>query len=107
MHDFSKCASWIYYVRHHILHTVVMIVLFLQIFLGLREILGKQIPVGVDNMTWTLLKPMMSDSHDVEAMTENYSKLNVALGVIHECFQPVKEPHTQRDLVEDVIFNRG
>lgn len=84
-----------------------MIFLFLQIFLGLRQILGKQIPVGVDNMTWTLLKPMMSDSHDVEAMTENYSKLNVALGVMHECFEPVKEPHTQRDLVEDVIFNRG
>ncbi|XP_059429329.1 uncharacterized protein LOC132163159 [Corylus avellana] len=78
-----------------------------EIFLGLQQILGKQIPVGVDNMTWTLLKPMMSDSHDVEAITENYSKLNVALGVMHECFEPVKEPHTQRDLVEDVIFNRG
>jgi hypothetical protein len=103
----ARANVWIYYVGYHILHMVVMIFLFLQIFLGLRQILGKQIPVGVDNMTWTLLKPMMSDSNDVEAITENYSKLNVALGVIHECFEPVKEPHTQRDLVEDVIFNRG
>lgn len=48
-----------------------------------------------------------NDDCDVVAITENYSKLNVALEVMHECFEPVKEPRTKRDLVEDVIFCRG
>ena len=42
-----------------------------------------------------------------DASTESYSKLNVALNVMHECFEPVKEHRTGRDLVEDIIFNRG
>uniref|UniRef100_A0A5B7BUP7 PHD finger transcription factor n=1 Tax=Davidia involucrata TaxID=16924 RepID=A0A5B7BUP7_DAVIN len=76
-----------------------------QIFLGLRRLLGKPVPVGKDNLTWTLLK-YVHDASDNEASAENYSKLNVALGVMHECFEPVKESRTRRDLVEDVIFSR-
>ncbi|KAK3003813.1 hypothetical protein RJ639_018957, partial [Escallonia herrerae] len=80
-----------------------------QIYLGLSKLLGKPISVGFDNLTWTLLKHIKSNgcehyASDIEDMTENYSKLNVALGVMHECFEPVKEPRTRRDLVEDVIF---
>ncbi|KAL6341095.1 hypothetical protein AAG906_032210 [Vitis piasezkii] len=83
-----------------------------KIFLGLQKLVGKSFPVGVDNLTWTLLKPIRSegleiDLPDIEALTEVYSKLNIALGVMHECFEPVKEPHTRRDVVEDVIFCRG
>lgn len=67
--------------------------------------------MGLDNLTWSILKPMKADNHyadvpDVDALAENYSKLNVALGVMHECFEPVKEPFTGRDLVEDIIFCR-
>lgn len=79
----------------------------MQIFLGLQETLGKPSPVGEGTLSWTLLKPMTPDSHDVEALSENYSKLSVALGVLHECFEPIKEPHTCTDLVENVIFSRG
>ncbi|XP_034687735.1 uncharacterized protein LOC117916041 isoform X2 [Vitis riparia] len=83
-----------------------------KIFLGLLKLLGKPIPVGVDNLTWTLLKPTISEWFDMDvpdnkALTEVYSKLNIALNVMHECFEPIKEPHTGRDLVEDVIFCRG
>ncbi|KMT05031.1 hypothetical protein BVRB_7g171910 [Beta vulgaris subsp. vulgaris] len=79
---------------------------------GLQQLLGKPILVGHNNLTWTLIKPMdylanENDDCDVVAITENYSKLNVALEVMHECFEPVKEPRTKRDLVEDVIFCRG
>ncbi|KAI3461632.1 hypothetical protein Pfo_018295 [Paulownia fortunei] len=82
-----------------------------QIFCGLHKILGKSVPVGTENLTWTLVKYIKSDSYDHDAsddecLVENYSKLNVALGVMHECFEPVKEPSTRRDLVEDVIFSR-
>ncbi|XP_028123488.1 uncharacterized protein LOC114320619 isoform X1 [Camellia sinensis] len=82
-----------------------------QIFLGLHKFLGKSVLVGKDNLSWTLLKYKKCDDgdHDVSdmaAVTENYSKLNVALSVMHECFEPVKEARTRRDLVEDVIFSR-
>lgn len=65
--------------------------------------------MGVDDLTWSLLK---SDSDDTDepnndAITETYSRLSLALLVMHECFQPVMEPHTQRDLAEDIIFSRG
>ncbi|KAI5354334.1 PREDICTED: increased DNA methylation 1 [Prunus dulcis] len=76
-----------------------------DIFLSLNEILGKPILVGPDNLTWTLLKPSSSHS-DMEDFTENYRKLNLALSVMHECFEPSRDPYTERDIVEDIIFNR-
>ncbi|KAJ8559469.1 hypothetical protein K7X08_003527 [Anisodus acutangulus] len=81
------------------------------IFLGLHHLLGKPVIVGDDNLTWTLLKYIEpddsgSDIVDFESSVENYSRLSVALNVMHECFEPVKEPHTMRDIVEDVIFSR-
>ncbi|ONI33421.1 hypothetical protein PRUPE_1G423000 [Prunus persica] len=76
-----------------------------DIFLSLNEILGKPILVGPDNLTWTLLKPSSSHS-DMEDFTQNYRKLNLALSVMHECFEPSRDPYTKRDIVEDIIFNR-
>ncbi|KAL5844702.1 hypothetical protein ACOSQ4_010660 [Xanthoceras sorbifolium] len=79
---------------------------------SLNELLGRPFPMGVDNLTWTLLKSMeeelqdANDSSEIEALVENKSKLNVALELMHECFEPVKEVLTGKDLVEDVIFNR-
>lgn len=83
----------------------------MQISLGLQKLLGKPIPVGTENLTWTMLKHMDCSSHElgpshIDAIAESYSKLNGALDVIHECFEPVKEAHTKRDLVEDVIFSK-
>ncbi|KAJ4701619.1 Zinc finger, PHD-type [Melia azedarach] len=76
---------------------------------SLQEILGKPFSLGVDNLTWRLLKSMehdSTDSHEIESLMENQSRLNVALEVMHECFEPIKDVLTGRDLVEDVIFNR-
>ncbi|CAN6583093.1 unnamed protein product [Malus baccata var. baccata] len=42
----------------------------------------------------------------MEDLTENYSRLNLALSVMHECFEPSQDPYTKRDIVEDIIFNR-
>ncbi|KAK1373938.1 hypothetical protein POM88_030131 [Heracleum sosnowskyi] len=82
-----------------------------QISFGLQKRLGKPVQLGIDNLTWTLLKntepdKCCRDQSDIEDSMEIYSKLNVALDVMHECFEPVKEPRTRRDLVEDIIFNR-
>ena len=86
--------------------------LVFQIFLGFQKLLGKSIPVGVDNLTWTLVKHTTSerfdmDVSDIEASKEVYNKLNTGISVMHECFEPIKDPHTGRDLVENVIFCRG
>ncbi|XP_062017155.1 uncharacterized protein LOC133733544 [Rosa rugosa] len=83
-----------------------------KISLGLHKLLGKQFPAGVGNLTWSLLKSMKSDSDDAtepdnDAITESFSRLSIALDVMHECFEPVKEPLTRRDLAEDIIFSRG
>ncbi|XP_023512267.1 uncharacterized protein LOC111777057 [Cucurbita pepo subsp. pepo] len=82
------------------------------IYCGLQKLLGRSIPVGGDNLTWSLLKATTSDtdyfnSPHLETLTETQSKLNVALSVMHECFKPVREHHTRRDIAEDVIFSRS
>ncbi|XP_073290636.1 uncharacterized protein [Primulina huaijiensis] len=77
-----------------------------KIFCGLNEILGKPISLGFENLTWTLIKYNRTDSYCHNASdNEDYSKLNVALSVMHECFKPVREPGSRRDLVEDLIFS--
>ncbi|WMV19638.1 hypothetical protein MTR67_013023 [Solanum verrucosum] len=82
-----------------------------QICLGIHQLMAKPVMVGIDNLTWTLLKYVKPDDFDSDAakdefVLETYSKLGVALDVMHECFEPVEEPYTRRDLMEDVIFNR-
>lgn len=77
-----------------------------DIFIGLQTLLGKSVVVGPDNLTWTLWKFMESDSCDVEAPTGKHSKLDLAVEVIHECFEPATETYTGRDIAEDVIFSR-
>ncbi|KAL3750520.1 hypothetical protein ACJRO7_011510 [Eucalyptus globulus] len=78
---------------------------------GLSKLLEKPRRLGTDNLTWTLLKCVKPDHNgvnflDTEAAAENYARLNLALDVMHECFEPVKEPYTSSDLMEDLIFNR-
>ncbi|CAJ1978918.1 unnamed protein product [Sphenostylis stenocarpa] len=81
-----------------------------KVYEGLHKLLGEPVPVA-NNLTWTLVKfidPNSSDLGNVETdlMAESYSKLNLALSLMHECFEPLKESLTSRDLVEDVIFSR-
>ncbi|GAB2285726.1 hypothetical protein Dimus_020163 [Dionaea muscipula] len=83
-----------------------------KIFYGLQELIGQRILVGLEDLTWTLIKPIeyesdhMDDSN-TDIVTENYKKLNLAVELMHECFEPVIETWTNRDLMEDVIFSRG
>lgn len=83
----------------------------MQIYFGLQKILGKAIPTGKGNVTWTLLRNTKTDSCGSDAsvvgdVLKTYSKLSLAVCVMHEAFEPVKEIRSGRDLVEDVIFNR-
>ncbi|XP_027345570.1 uncharacterized protein LOC113857662 [Abrus precatorius] len=82
-----------------------------MIYEGFRKLLGKPVSVGADNLTWTLVKFINSDSCDFDSiksdlLAESYSKLNLALSVMHECFEPLKEPLAGKDIMEDVLFSR-
>ncbi|KAK4761316.1 hypothetical protein SAY87_006209 [Trapa incisa] len=82
-----------------------------QIHEGLLELEGKQIDVGRDELTLTFIKADNFRRHDdadlvVGSAAENYVKLNMALGIMHECFEPFLDPRSGRDQVEDIIFNR-
>ncbi|XP_057430302.1 uncharacterized protein LOC130723321 isoform X2 [Lotus japonicus] len=82
-----------------------------KIYAGLNELLGVPVSVGADNLTWTLMKFTDSESFDLgstkgEFLAESFSKLNVALSLMHECFEPMKEPFSSRDIMENVIFSR-
>ncbi|KAF7816117.1 Increased DNA methylation 1 [Senna tora] len=82
-----------------------------KIYEGLVKLLGQPVLVGMNNLSWTLLKGGIPEECDLgstkyDFMVESYSKLNVALSVMHECFEPLQEVHSGRDLVEDVLFSR-
>jgi hypothetical protein len=82
-----------------------------QLYTGLQSLLGEPFPVGSDGLTWTLVKCVDSESCDLDSRQSElwaawYSKLNVAISVMHECFEPLKESTSCRDLVDDVIFSR-
>ncbi|XP_065847455.1 increased DNA methylation 1-like [Euphorbia lathyris] len=71
-----------------------------DIYSNVQNLLGQSIVIGEDNLTWTLLKRRWPKSYEND-------KLNLALEVMHECFDPVTEFYTGRDLVEDVIFSKA
>jgi len=73
--------------------------------------LGEPVSVSVDDLTRKLVKFINPDSCELgssqsDLLAESYNKLNLALSVMHECFEPLKVSCTSRDLVEDVIFSK-
>lgn len=86
-----------------------------NIFFSLQKLIGKPIALGADNLTCTFLKKTMKSDHncgghnsdDLEGLSQIESKLSVALGVMHECFEPMIDAFSGRDIVADVIFSRG
>ncbi|XP_023523383.1 increased DNA methylation 1-like [Cucurbita pepo subsp. pepo] len=73
-----------------------------DIHMGLQKLLWKRNPVGVEqgNLTWTLMK-------HTDTMSEHQRKrLNTALGVMRGGFRPSKDPNTNHELMEDVVFSR-
>ncbi|KAE8685740.1 Detected protein of confused Function [Hibiscus syriacus] len=45
--------------------------------------------------------------YSLDSSAEIHSKLNVALDVMHECFEPSSDVYTGREIVQDVIFSKG
>ncbi|KAE8716292.1 PHD finger transcription factor [Hibiscus syriacus] len=82
-----------------------------SIFSGLQNLMGKPISLG-NNLTWTLLKTDACSNrytygYSLDSSAEIHGKLNVALDVMHECFEPSSDVYTGREIVQDVIFSKG
>ncbi|KAI5389187.1 hypothetical protein KIW84_074731 [Lathyrus oleraceus] len=78
---------------------------------GLGNLLGKPVLVAKEYLTWALVKYVNSENCGVGnaenvLVAESYSKLNVALFLMHECFEILHNPYSSRDIVEEVIFNQ-
>lgn len=74
----------------------------------LHQLLGISNPTTVDGLSWTLMRSLKNVYGFPDMLkTHTWIKLSDVLRVIHECFEPVKDPHTKRDLVRDVVFNSG
>ncbi|XP_045800199.1 increased DNA methylation 1-like [Trifolium pratense] len=83
-----------------------------NMFLCLKKLLGKSITIA-DNITWTLLKNDASSDYDYDGgkftsndFSLNKRKLNAALGVLYESFNPSIDAFSGRELIKDVVFSR-
>jgi hypothetical protein len=76
-----------------IIHYIYMYALS-QVYMGFQNLLGKPVSVDENNLTWTLLKYVNSENSGVDnaendLVAESYTKLRVALSVMHEYFEPL------------------
>lgn len=72
----------------------------------LHQLLGISNSTSVDGLTWTLTRSSKNIySFPGRPTIDTRIKLFRVLGVMHECFEPVNEPHTKRDLVRDIVYN--
>ncbi|CAK8568371.1 unnamed protein product [Lathyrus sativus] len=81
-----------------------------KMFLCLKSMIGKPIKLA-NNLTWTLFKNVSSSGDDdgdfsSDELSQNESKLNSILGVLHESFDRIVDVITKRELIEDVVFSR-
>ncbi|CAI0464586.1 unnamed protein product [Linum tenue] len=67
----------------------------------LQQLVGKPVPLGKgSDLTWTLLRWTEDDSGSSE-------KLNAAIDILHDCFEPFKDDFSGTDIVEDLIYSKG
>ncbi|EOA15164.1 hypothetical protein CARUB_v10028543mg [Capsella rubella] len=75
-----------------------------RVFSALQNLLGCKIAVGEDGgLVWTLMRAPNEDEHYDD---EKISKLESAVEVLHQGFEPSKDILSGRDLVEELIYRR-
>ncbi|CAL9193155.1 unnamed protein product [Musa hybrid cultivar] len=82
-----------------------------EIFLHLRNLLGKSNPTTKEGFSWILLRSKTeTDANlnqiDFATVSRNCRKLHIAQKLLHECFVSIIEPRTQSDLLADLLMNK-
>ncbi|GMH11378.1 hypothetical protein Nepgr_013219 [Nepenthes gracilis] len=78
-----------------------------EICAHLHELLNTSNPTSVDGLTWTITRSRRNDCNIHYERVHPQIQLSQVFSVFHECFQPIIEPHTGRDLVADIVYNSG
>ncbi|ESQ31516.1 hypothetical protein EUTSA_v10005427mg [Eutrema salsugineum] len=74
-----------------------------RVFNALQGLLGRKIAVGDEDLVWTLMRAPNDEEHYDD---EQISKLDSAVEILHQGFEPSKDPFSGRDLVEELIFRK-
>ena len=85
---------------------IVCAFIFFQMAAKLSEMVGAMNAAGGDGFSWSLLKIHTADS-STAAVLEGNAKLAVALGVLDECFNPVKDRRTGIDMLHQAVYSLG
>ncbi|KNA18191.1 hypothetical protein SOVF_072720 isoform B [Spinacia oleracea] len=78
-----------------------------EICARLHELLRISNPTSVEGLTWTITRSRRNDCNVYNERAHPLIQVSQVLNVFHECFEPILEPHTGRDLVADVVYNSG
>lgn len=80
-----------------------------QLSAQLSDMIGVMNPTE-EGLSWALLKIQKDEpvtSKDMPLVLENNLKLAVALGVLNECFNPVKDRRTKIDMLHQAVYSLG
>ena len=87
----------------------VVLQFFFQLSAQLSDMIGVTNPTQ-DGFSWSLLKIQKDEpdgSRDMPLVLEGNLKLAVALGVLNECFNPVKDRRTKIDMLHQAVYSLG
>lgn len=74
-----------------------------RVFSALQSLLGRRITVGEEGLVWSLTRAPNDDEHYGD---EQMSKLDSAVEILHQGFEPSTDPFSGRDLVEELIYRK-
>lgn len=78
-----------------------------EICARLHELLQIANPTTMEGFTWTITRSRRNDCNVHNERVHPLIQVSQVLNVFHECFEPIIEPHTGRDLVADIVYNSG
>ncbi|XP_074311615.1 uncharacterized protein LOC141647370 isoform X2 [Silene latifolia] len=78
-----------------------------EICARLHQLLRISNPTSVEGLTWSITRSRRNDCNVYNERVHPLIQVSQVLNVFHECFQPIIEPHTGRDLVADIVYNSG
>ncbi|CAH8303796.1 unnamed protein product [Eruca vesicaria subsp. sativa] len=74
-----------------------------RVYSSLQSLLGRKIVVGEEGLVWSLIRAPNDDEHYDD---EQMSKLDSAVEILHQGFEPSTDPFSGRDLVEELIYRK-
>ncbi|CAO2836877.1 unnamed protein product [Amaranthus hypochondriacus] len=78
-----------------------------EICARLHKLLQISNPTSREGFTWTITRSRRNDCNVHNERFHTLIQVSQVLNAFHECFEPIIEPHTGRDLVADIVYNSG